>query len=400
MLRGRPIRLLMLNNEFPPKGGGMGTVNQALLERFSCISNFEIDLITSASENRHEQVPFAKRIRIFKVPVENGNIHHASNKELLEYAYQAFVLARRLHNLNSYDFCFAWSGVPAGGVALALRRLTGLHYLVRVSGPDIPGFERRYQWLYPLITPIIRLIWRTAEVVIAKCEEESEMICRVDRKIHIAIIPNGVDLQIFHPIKKMSMNAHLKILCVARLIERKGQRQLMGAVRRLTDEGIKVKLELVGTGDAEADYKKFARSLGISKLVQFSGYVPREEIAGHYASSDVFVLSSFNEGMSVATLEAMASGLPIVTTRTGGTNDLIEDGSNGLIFDWGDVDSLTAHLRLLAMDKALRKKLGEASRAKASKFSWDAVVENYLKLFCSVGFTSSGSKSIDSVFTG
>ena len=134
------MRVLMLNNEFPPLGGGTGTVNQALLRCFAQVPGLEIDLITSARGTQREEEKFAEHIRIFKVPVHNRNIHHAASRELLAYAARALPCALRHHRTHAYDFCFAWSAVPAGMVALALCRLTGLSYLVRVCGPDIPGF--------------------------------------------------------------------------------------------------------------------------------------------------------------------------------------------------------------------------------------------------------------------
>lgn len=371
----------MLNNEFPPLGGGTGTVNRALLQRFAQVPELEIDLITSALGRRHEQEAFAERVRIFKVPVRNRNIHHSSNRELLTYAARALPVALKLQRTRPYDLCFGWSAVPAGGVALALRRLAKLPYLVRVCGPDIPGFERRYGPLYPVLAPTIRAVWRGAALVVAKCAGEADMIRAVDPTVAVSLVPNGVDLAAFQPATAPSGAGPLRLLCVARLIERKGQHHLIAAVKRLADAGVAVTLDLVGTGDARAANEAQARALGIQERVRFAGYVPREEIAARYAAAHVFVLPSYNEGMSVATLEAMAAGLPVVVTRTGGAAELVEEGVNGLTFDWADVDALTAHLRYLAADPALVWSMGAASRTRAAGFSWDAAASRYLELF-------------------
>jgi phosphatidyl-myo-inositol dimannoside synthase len=375
------MRILMLNNEFPPLGGGTGTVNHALLSRFVQNRDLEIDLITAALGRRAEQERFAERVAIFKVPVDNRNIHHSSNRELLTYAAGALGLALKLQRTRRYDLCFAWSAVPAGGVALALRRLTGLPYLVRVCGPDIPGFERRYGPIYPLLTPTIRATWRASAAVVAKCADEAAMIHAVDRNVTVSLIANGVDLSAFQPGDALPDAGPLRLLCVARLIERKGQHHLIEAVRRLVDLGIDVTLDLVGTGDAQAANQSQVRAAGLDARVRFAGYVPREEIATRYAAAHVFVLPSYNEGMSVATLEAMAAGLPVVVTRTGGTAELVEEGRNGLTFDWADVDGLTAHLSRLAQDRALVWRMGHASRTRAERFSWEAAAAQYQELF-------------------
>jgi len=374
------MRLLMLNNEFPPLGGGTGTVNLALLHRFARVPDLEIELVTSALGRREEEEQFSEGIRILKVPVNNRNLHHSTNRELLTYAGRALPLALRRHRHSPYDFCFAWSTVPAGGVAFGLRRIAGLRYLVRVSGPDIPGFERRYGPLYPFLTPAIRTIWHGSEVVVAKCAGEAAMIRAVDRRVPIAIVPNGVDLDVFRPGEPIAGEAPLRLLCVGRLIERKGQQHLVEAVRRLTSEGIDVTLELVGTGDAETALKAQVRKLGLEESVRFRGYMPREEIGASYAAAHVFVLASYNEGMSVATLEAMAAGLPSVVTQTGGTAELVEEGVSGLTFRRADVDTLVGHLRRLALDRGLARRMGTASRSRAAGFTWDAAAVRYLEL--------------------
>ena len=379
------MRVLMLNNEFPPLGGGTGTVNQALLRQFSKFPSVEIDLITSALGTDHEDEKFAENIHIYKVPVNNRNIHHSSNRELTTYAMRGLRFAWKLHREQPYDLCLAWSAVPAGAMALALKLLIKLPYLVRVSGPDIPGFERRYRLLYPILTPIIRATWQGAKIVVAKCESEAELIRAVDKNVNLALIPNGVNFDAFKPGDPISNGEPLRLLCVGRLIERKGQYQLIMAMKHLKEQGVIVSLDLIGKGDAEDKYRAQAKDLGVENEVRFIGYVPREEIAKYYATAHVFVLASYNEGMSVATLEAMAAGLPVVTTRTGGSADLISEGVNGFTFEWGDVDTLTDHLTYLANNRASARKMAIASRERAMKFTWDYPANRYLELFKSFG---------------
>jgi glycosyltransferase involved in cell wall biosynthesis len=261
-----------------------------------------------------------------------------------------------------------------------LRRLAGLPYLVRVCGPDIPGFERRYGALYPFITPAIRRIWRRAEVVIAKCQGEADMIQAVDRQVGIELVPNGVDINRFQPGAPIPDDGPLRLLCVGRLIERKGQRHLIQAVKRLLDDGVDVTLELVGTGDAQPAYEALVRELGLRNHVRFSGYVPREDMADIYARAHVFVLPSYNEGMSVATLEAMASGMPVVVSRVGGTEELVREGVNGFTFERGDVAGLSYHIGRLARSRHLARQMAVSSRGIAMGFSWATTADRLLDM--------------------
>ncbi|HWQ12458.1 MAG TPA: glycosyltransferase family 4 protein [Roseiflexaceae bacterium] len=386
------MRVLMLDNEFPPLGGGMGTVNQALFRVYAQRDDLEIDLITSALGGRFEVERFAEAIRIYKVPVWNGNIHHSTGRELVTYAAQALPLARNFHRARPYDLCLAWSALPAGAVALALRQLLGLPYVVWVSGPDIPGFERRYRTLYPLLTPLIRATWRGAGKVIAKCAEEIAMIRAIDPSVSPVLIPNGVDLDAFRPGAPIPDDGPLRVICVARLIERKGQQHLIAAVRMLADEGLDVRLELVGTGDALESLRRQARALGVEDRVSFAGYVPREAIGGRFAAAHVFALPSYNEGLALAGLEALAAGMPLVLSRTGGTADLVEEGVNGLTHGWADVEALAGHLRRLASDRALARRMGAASRERAKRFGWPAIARQFLDLMVEVGGSRSRSR--------
>jgi glycosyltransferase involved in cell wall biosynthesis len=375
------IRVLMLNNEFPPLGGGTGTVNQAILDRLAALPELRIDAITSALGREREESRYAERVTMIKVPVNNRNLHHSSARELIAYAWRALDEARRRHALAPYDICFAWSAVPAGWVALRLKRALGLRYLVRVCGVDIPGFEARYRYVYPVLTPVLRAVWREADMVVAKCRGETDMIRAVDASITPAIIPNGVDTASFCPSSPPSPGEPLRVVCVGRLIERKGQRRLIEAVARLAAEGRRIEVQFVGTGDSEPAYRRLVAEKHVEDRVTFAGYVPRERIARHYAAAHVFVLPSDNEGMSVSTLEAMAAGLPLVVSRTGGTEELVEEGVNGVTFDPGDTSALMAALRELAAEPERVARMGRASLARARAFGWEQAAARYARFF-------------------
>jgi phosphatidyl-myo-inositol dimannoside synthase len=375
------MHVLMLNNEYPPLGGGTGSVNQAILSALAHSSELNVDLITSSATSRSEELRPSSTIRIIRLAIGSRNLHHATNRELMTYGARALWRALRLHRARPYDLCLAFSALPAGVVALGLRRLTGLRYIVRVCGPDIPGFEQRYTTVYRILGPLIRAVWLGAEVVIAKSDGERAMIRRIEPEAHVQIIENAVDLMAFSPVGPIPDDGPLRLLCVARLIERKGQQHLLEAMNLVVKEGVEVALTLVGTGDAERERQEQAARLGLTDRVHFAGYVPREEIAAWYRAAHAFVLPSYNEGMSVATLEAMAAGLPILSSRAPGQSELVVDGVNGFTCEWDDVESLAAHIRRLAADRPLARQMGAASRNQASRFTWESVTSRYLQLF-------------------
>lgn len=377
------MRILMLNNEYPPLGGGTGTVNKTLLEYLVANTEHEIDLITSSRGREPELEQLSQFVRMFKVPVNNLCIHHSTLGELARYSVKGMLLAMKLQREQNYDFVFAWSTVPAGAIALILRKITGIHYVVRLTGPDIPGFEQRYQYLYPFLKPIIVAVWRGASHVIAKCEEEVTMAQSSDSRIQPRIIPNGVWVRRREE-ERSRHTGQLRMISVGRLIERKGHSTVIRAMKMLVDEGEDVVLDLIGDGDFGARLKLLTRELGLSERIRFHGYIERESIDKYYQQADVFVLASENEGMSVAALEALGAGLPLVLSKPSCAGGMLEEGKNGFSFECGDYAALVHHLRVLCSDPSILRQMSKVSRDLACKMSWERVFSEYDSLFKSM----------------
>ncbi|ULA61176.1 MAG: putative enzyme [Nitrospira sp.] len=384
----------MFDNEFPPLGGGTGVVNLHLLEEMALRPDVTVDLVTSSrTRARYETEAFADRITIYKVPVDNRNIHHATNRELLRYSWRGLCLARQLVSKHRYDVSFAFAGVPAGAISYLLRLTHGLPYVLSLQGPDVPGFEARYNYLYPVLTPFITRIWRQAGVVTAISAEQVALAHQTMPDLPLVTIPNGVDTHSFVPAAN-TPGRPFTLICVARLIERKGQHHLLQAFAKLRAANHEpMSLIFVGTGDAEPHLRELAAELQVAEAVSFKGFVPREHMPCVYHEADVFVLPSQHEGMSIALLEAMASGLPVIVTDTGGTTELVAQGANGEIVPWADVLMLTAALQRLLKDGEHRRRMGEESRRRALAFGWPALAARYLELCAKVAVPSVESRA-------
>lgn len=380
------MRILMLDNEFPPLGGGTGVVNYHILKELDHYPDVWVDLVTSSrTKKNYETARFGERIQIYKVPVDNQNIHHATNQELLRYTWRGFRYSQALMAKNHYDFSYAFAGVPAGFISYLLFKTRKLRYFISLQGPDVPGFEARYNYLYPFLKPVLRIIWRNAEQVIAISQEHQRLALETMPNLQIPIVFNGVETDVFHPAGELKAAGPINILCVGRLIERKGQHHLIKAfasLKKSTQHSIH--LTLVGTGDFEPELKKLTGDLGIREAVTFQGFVPREAMPGVYRAADIFVLPSQSEGMSIALLEAMASGLPVVVTNAGGVKELIQPMENGMVISWADIGSLQAALQQLIEDTSLRKKFSHNNIENARKLGWDQITRQYLALFHAV----------------
>ncbi len=389
------MRILMFDNEFPPLGGGTGVINANVLREMADM-DVDVHLVTSCrSRDEFCSERFSKRIRLFKVPVDNRDIHHASNAELLRYLCRGYRCGERLAAKHSYDLSLAWAGVPAGAISYLLHRKRGLPYFVSLQGPDVPWYEHRYYWMYPFLTPLILRIWRQAGVVTASSEAHRALALKSAPRLDIGVLPNGVDLREFHPrhAEVRAPGRPIRILCSARLIRRKGQGQLIEAAKLLKARNVPpFEVHLVGTGDDEARLRRLANDLGVERDIVFAGFTPRGQMPRVTASADLFAMPSFNEGMSVALLEALASGLPVAVTDTGGTRELVRD--NGVIVPWNDSLALADKLEPLLRDPALRAAMGARSLEIAMAYSWRKVAENYLD-FCEQTVRNPGGTPAD-----
>ena len=381
----RNLCILVLDNEFPPLGGGTGVINYHVMAELDRYENVQVDLVTSSrTKDQYEAEQFGMRGRIFRVPVDSKNIHHSSNVELLRYTFRGLRQAYHLMRQRPYDLCWAYATVPAGFIALALRLLTGLPYVLITQGPDIPWYERRYYSLYPILLPIIKLIWHYAAVVTAQSEASKRLVLKTSPRLPVKIIHNGVEIKRFAPtpetLDQRGQRRPLTFACVGRLIERKGQHHLLQAADLLCRRGYagQFRVLLVGGGDNEERLRDQCAQLNLQDTVTFAGVVARDDMPQQYAEADVFVLPSYNEGMSVALLEALASALPVIATETGGTAELIRD--NGLVVPWADPDALADALETFLHTPEACREMGQRSHRIAEMFSWEATARAYLDL--------------------
>jgi glycosyltransferase involved in cell wall biosynthesis len=171
----------------------------------------------------------------------------------------------------------------------------------------------------------------------------------------------------------------MKLLTVSRLIERKRIDLLIKAVSLAKDAGLDVCLNIAGEGNLGGELRKLSQELNVSERIFFLGRIPSEKMPQIYRQNDVFVMSSAHEGMSNAMLEAMASGLPIITTECEGVKELITD--NGIVTERADAESFAEALKTLVQDDKSYKQMSTASRAQAGKLSWNTVARQYLDCY-------------------
>lgn len=184
----------------------------------------------------------------------------------------------------------------------------------------------------------------------------------------VPIIWMGVDTERFKPDPNRTKEPPpFRMVTVARLNAAKGHVYALEALKRVRDKGLDVRYTIAGEGPHRAEIERSVAELGLKDAVELPGTLSEDEVLALLQSADAFVLPSvgLGEAAPVSVMEAMACAMPVVCSRIGGTEDMIENGVSGLLVNQKDVDGLTQAIESLARDRELCRRLGTGAREQA-----------------------------------
>lgn len=268
----------------------------------------------------------------------------------------------------------------------------GIPAVLTLVGWDIYDPFISLPWgLRPLVNKVIA---RSSHIVASSSFIREIVKSRFDtREGAIEVIGYGVDIERFNPSvdgssirRKYGVTGEeILVLSVQRLVGRKGVEYMLRAAALVVRENKNVKFMIVGEGPERDSLVRLARQLKLGDKVIFTGKVKEAEKHLYYSAANIFALHTIHEGLGIVLLEAIASGLPVVTCRAGGTTDIVSDNLNGILVPSMDPAALSSALQKLAADEISRKKLGEAGRRIAEEsYTWDLIADRYMKIFSNV----------------
>lgn len=298
-----------------------------------------------------------------------------------------------------------WHGTMGYPIGVTLAHFAvprHIAHVVRCAGEDIQidssiGYGLRQN---PAIDRLVRRELPRADRLVAITESVADEYRRLNvPPAQIARIPNGVDLQRFAgTIDRDAIRAQFGIgpdttlfLCVGRNHPKKNLAALIRAAAQLRTR-LQSKFALLIVGDGTQSLASLAAEFGIGDMVHLHTAsatadadidleLPPQSLVDLYRSADVFVFPSLIETFGIAIVEAMAAGLPVITTDAPGCRDLIRDGEDGLMVPAGDIAALTEAMQRVCAEPALRRDLAIRAHRRAQDFSWDAVVDSYIALY-------------------
>lgn len=369
-------RTLLITNDFPPRPGGIQSFVHNLAVRQPPGS-----VVVYASSWRDAEKFDADQP--FEVVRERTRV-------LLPTP----LVARRAARLaRAYDCDTVWFGAaaPLGLLASGLRRRAGIRRAVALTHGHEVGWAA-----LPGARSALRRIGRGVDVTTYLGEYTRVRLARaLDGLTELRRLAPGVDVETYHPgVDGEPVRARLGladrpvVVCVSRLVPRKGQDALIRALPEIRRRVPDAALLVVGGGPYRATLEKLARQAGVERDVVFTGSVPSAELPAHYAAGDVYAMPCRTrnrgldvEGLGIVYLEASATGLPVVAGDSGGAPDAVREGETGYVVRGRDVAQLADRVATLLADRDLARQLGAAGRAWVEReWRWETQAERMATL--------------------
>jgi phosphatidyl-myo-inositol dimannoside synthase len=351
-------RTLLVTNDFPPRPGGIQQFVHNLAVRQPAGSMVVYASTWKGAEKFDAEQPFEV------IREKTG---------LLLPTPAVARRAARIARANECDSVWFGAAAPLGLLAAGLRKRAGIERAVALTH----GHEIGWAAL-PGARGLLRRIARGNDVVTYLTEFQRVRLDKALRGLTaLERLTPGVDVDAYHPgvdgsgvRASFGLSDRPVIVCVSRLVPRKGQDMLIRALPTVRRRVPGAALLIVGGGPYRAKLERLAREQGVESDVFFTGSVPWESLPAHYAAGDVYAMPCRTrgagldvEGLGIVYLEASATGLPVVAGDSGGAPDAVREGETGYVVGGRDVPAIAGRLAELLADPARAKAMGAAGRA-------------------------------------
>jgi glycosyltransferase involved in cell wall biosynthesis len=376
------LRICLLTSDFLPNIGGVAAHTYELAKALSKLRHkvIVIHLVNDVADDYEEVVAGFKVYRM----------HFQTHRLLPVRLCRLLRLARRVDALMSQHDTqiLHWHTIRPSGLVTRLVRRSGI---LKVFTNHTSGY------LEMIETPLGRLKAQFhlghAESIIAPSRElaRASFILGISSS-RVYFIPNGVDIERFHPGSPDSNLRHRLgvapgksiIICPRRLVLKNGVRYLAYAVPMIVKAFDSVHFLILGDGqDEEVEYiQKILDRENVNSYVTLTGPIPNSRMPELYRLADIAVLPSLVEATSIAGLEAMASSCPLVGTEVGGIPSLIQDGKTGYLVPPRNPKSIAEAILKLLRDEEQRIRMGQAARKRVEvNFSWQVIAQQTVKVY-------------------
>jgi len=297
---------------------------------------------------------------------------------------------KNIIDINEYDLihCHTPVGGALGRLASRNARKKGTKVVYTAHGFHFFKGAPILNWL--AYYPVEKWLARYTDTLITINKEDYERAKSKFNAKRVEYVPGvGIDLEKFNTVEidrdlKRSELGLAKdvvvILSVGELNKNKNHEVVIKAIAKIDNPNIHY--IICGQGELDGYLRSLSKELGLENQVHLLGF--RKDIPEICKISDIFAFPSYREGLSVALMEAMANGLPVVCSRIRGNSGLIEDGKGGYLVEPADVEGFAKHIKVLSLDRVLKTKLGSTNIIKIAKCSISNIMTDIKDIYLSM----------------
>jgi|SRR3989344_3459666 len=385
----KSMRIVIATGIFPPDIGGPATYSKLLAEELIKHGH----KITIVTYGEHES-----RIRNYESGGQNKNLQivFRSLPKSIRHLLYFWKILRYGYNA---DVIYAQDAVSAGFPAMVAAWILGKRFFLKVVGDHAweQGMQRfgvsdllddflakKYGIRIALLRFFqMRTAKRAEKIVVPSTYLKSVVERWGISSERIMVIPNAISLPNIIPTKEEARRMlgldGFVLVTIGRLVPWKGFQMLVELMPKLCEVIPNVKLVIIGSGPEERNLQLTTYNLQLP--VTFTGAIPKEKLLQYLAAADVFLLNTSYEGFSHQLIEAMAIGVPVITTHAGGNKELVRDGENALVAEYNNPESWKDGILRLYGDEALRQKFQECNADSIKKYSAEEMVSKIESLF-------------------
>lgn len=380
------MKILMVNYEYPPLGGGGGVAMAQLVRVLGDLH--EVSVLTSRARGtprfQMEDNTTVHRARV----LGRSSLAVASMTSMFSFLPAGLLRGCFAINKDRPELINTWFAVPSGPTGVLLSRIYRIPHVLTLIGGDVYDPSK---WYSPHRNPVMRSVvrwamersrWRTA--ISTDVRDRARNFMR--RPPDIDVVPLGIEPPRFRPVDRaalgMAPDAYYCVT-VGRLIRRKRLPLMIDQFARLSDP--QLKLILIGEGPEEKKVRQRIRRHGLEGRVELVGAVDDEKKFQYLANSDLYVCTSSHEGFGLVFLEAMACGLPVLAPPVGGQADFLTHGQTGLTLEH-DAEDLAKRIQSMFDDPDMAIAMREHNRRHVRLYFvenvadiWAETFERYLK---------------------
>ncbi len=377
------LKILILNYEYPPLGGGAGVVTRYHAEELSKIG-YEITVVTCWFSGELEYIK-NDNLTIIKLKSKRKHTFKSNPIEMLSWIFTTKKYFSKKGTNHDFDLCLAHFSIPGGVVAKYLYKKYKIPYFVISHGHDIPFFSPKqmlkyhivtYFWVKSIIKKASKLILLTSEM-----KQNADNFLGKSLKHKNVVIPNGCKTDFFKPdFSKKSKT--FKIVFIGRLVWQKDPLTFLKAIKLIANKITNFEVIILGDGNLREEMESFVKKNNLTPKVSFKGWITKDEMIKHYQSAIIQVISSRDEAMSIAALEALSCGLFVISTPVSGNTEIIQEGINGLFFEIGnEIDLSEKIIKIYNKYKSNNMEIPSDILFKfREKYSWEKIAQQYKEL--------------------